>query len=165
MAPWLLRASLQLASSYSRVAVSSVFWAQNKFFSAQTRGVPLRGFAQKGYTPLFLRQKGAYLENAWTIYNKHCMISYCFPFWRKNTGEYPPCVYSAQQTSLFGRRNYPFSANARDSFRKSSTSRQHDSKALLRFSHEGLIKVLVWVRQAERTFRQSPPQGDSRDRG
>ena len=29
-------ASLPLASSYSRVAVSSVFWAQNIFFSAQT---------------------------------------------------------------------------------------------------------------------------------
>ena len=34
-------ASLPLASSYSRVAVSSVFWAQNIFFSAQTRGAPL----------------------------------------------------------------------------------------------------------------------------
>ena len=36
-------ASLPLASSYSRVAVSSVFWAQNIFFSAQTRGAPLSG--------------------------------------------------------------------------------------------------------------------------
>ena len=36
-------ASLPLASSYSRVAVSSVFWAQNIYFSAQTRGAPLRG--------------------------------------------------------------------------------------------------------------------------
>ena len=35
-------ASLPLASSYSRVAVSSVFWAQNIFLSAQTRGAPLR---------------------------------------------------------------------------------------------------------------------------
>ena len=34
-------ASLPLASSYSRVAVSSVFCAQNIFFSAQTRGAPL----------------------------------------------------------------------------------------------------------------------------
>ena len=34
-------ASLPLASSYSRVAVSSVFWAQNIYFSAQTRGAPL----------------------------------------------------------------------------------------------------------------------------
>ena len=63
MAPWLLRypmcsksalqfslfsliklhlASLPLASSYRRVAVSSVFWAQNIFFSAQTRGALLR---------------------------------------------------------------------------------------------------------------------------
>ena len=33
-------ASLPLASSYSRVTVSSVFWAQNIFFSAQTRGAP-----------------------------------------------------------------------------------------------------------------------------
>ena len=62
MAPWLLRypmcpkralqfslfsliklhlASLPLGSSYSRVAVSSVFWAQNIYFSAQTRGAPL----------------------------------------------------------------------------------------------------------------------------
>ena len=57
-----------------------------------------------------------------------------------------------------------FLANARDCFRKSSTFKQHDSKAILRFSHEVLIKALVWVRQAERTFRQSPPQGDSRDR-
>ena len=35
-------ASLPLASSYSRVAVSSIFCAQNIFFSAQTRGAPLR---------------------------------------------------------------------------------------------------------------------------
>ena len=34
-------ASLPLAGSYSRVAVSSVFWAQNICFSAQTRGAPL----------------------------------------------------------------------------------------------------------------------------
>ena len=34
-------ASLPLASSYSRVAVSSIFWAQNIYFSAQTRGAPL----------------------------------------------------------------------------------------------------------------------------
>ena len=34
-------ASLPLASSYSRVAVSSVFCAQNICFSAQTRGAPL----------------------------------------------------------------------------------------------------------------------------
>ena len=33
-------ASLPLASSYSHVAVSSVFCAQNIFFSAQTRGAP-----------------------------------------------------------------------------------------------------------------------------
>ena len=35
-------ASLPLASSYSHVAVSSVFCAQNIFFSAQTPGAPLR---------------------------------------------------------------------------------------------------------------------------
>ena len=35
-------ASLPLASSYSRVAVSSVFCVQNIFFPAQTRGAPLR---------------------------------------------------------------------------------------------------------------------------
>ena len=34
-------ASLPLASSYSRVAVSSVFWTQYIYFSAQTRGAPL----------------------------------------------------------------------------------------------------------------------------
>ena len=34
-------ASLPLASSYSRAAVSSVFCAQNIFFSAQTRGAPV----------------------------------------------------------------------------------------------------------------------------
>ena len=34
-------ASLPLASSYSHVAVSSVFCAQSIFFSAQTRGAPL----------------------------------------------------------------------------------------------------------------------------
>ena len=34
-------ASLPLASSYSHVAVSSVFCAQNIYFSAQTRGAPL----------------------------------------------------------------------------------------------------------------------------
>ena len=38
-------ASLPLPSSYSRVAVSSVFWAQNIFFSAQTRGAPLTGWS------------------------------------------------------------------------------------------------------------------------
>ena len=32
-----------LASSYSRVAVSSVFCAQNNFSSAKTRGAPLKG--------------------------------------------------------------------------------------------------------------------------
>ena len=37
-------ASLPLASSYSRVAVSSVFCAQNIYFSAQTRGAPLIRF-------------------------------------------------------------------------------------------------------------------------
>ena len=37
-------ASLPLASSYSRVAVTSVFWAQNIYFSAQTRGAPLSYF-------------------------------------------------------------------------------------------------------------------------
>ena len=64
MAPWLLRypmcpkRALQFSlcflnkapfglppigfSSYSRVAVSSVFWAHNIFFSAQTRGAPLK---------------------------------------------------------------------------------------------------------------------------
>ena len=41
-------ASLPLASSYSRVAVSSVFWAQNIYFSAQTRGAPLIGFLDDG---------------------------------------------------------------------------------------------------------------------
>ena len=41
-------ASLPLASSYSRVAVSSVFWAQDIYFSAQTRGAPLtEKFARK----------------------------------------------------------------------------------------------------------------------
>ena len=35
-------ASFPLASSYSRVAVSSVFWAQNIYFSAQTRGGPVK---------------------------------------------------------------------------------------------------------------------------
>ena len=35
-------ASLPLASSYSRVAVSSVFCAQNIYFSAQTREAPLK---------------------------------------------------------------------------------------------------------------------------
>ena len=35
-------ASLPLASSYSRVTVSLVFWAQNIYFSAQTRGAPLK---------------------------------------------------------------------------------------------------------------------------
>ena len=35
-------ASLPLASSYSRVAVSSVFCAQNIYFSAQTRGAPFK---------------------------------------------------------------------------------------------------------------------------
>ena len=34
-------ASLPLASSYSHVAVSSVFCAQNIYFSAKTRGAPL----------------------------------------------------------------------------------------------------------------------------
>ena len=45
-------ASLPLASSYSRVAVSSVFWAHNFFFSAQTRGAPLS--LQMVFSPLFV---------------------------------------------------------------------------------------------------------------
>ena len=48
------------------------------------------GFAKKGYTPLLLRQKGAHLKNIWTIYIKRSMIFYCSPFWRRNTGKYPP---------------------------------------------------------------------------
>ena len=48
-------ASLPLASSYSRVAVSSVFWAQNIFFSAQTRGAPLIVLHLLGI--FFLREK------------------------------------------------------------------------------------------------------------
>ena len=41
-------ASLPLASSYySRVAVSSVFCAQNIYFSAQTRGAPLNKAIQQ----------------------------------------------------------------------------------------------------------------------
>ena len=86
---------------------------------------------------LRLRQKGAHLKNVRTIDNKHSMISHCSPFWRKNTGEYPPvsnhlnkCPFSAVDI------NYPFLANARDYFQKSSTSRQHDSMAILPFSHD-----------------------------
>ena len=56
----------------------------------QTQNFFLRGYAKKGYTSLFLRQKGSHLKNVWTIYNKHSMISHCSPFRRKNTGEYPP---------------------------------------------------------------------------
>ena len=69
----------------------------------------LRGFSKKGYTSLFLRQIGAHLKNVWTIYNKHMMISHCFPFWRKNTGEYPPvsiqlnkCPFLAVEITAFG---------------------------------------------------------------
>ena len=46
-------ASLPLASSYSRVAVSSVFCAQNIFFSAQTRGAP---FKKNHNAPTITRQ-------------------------------------------------------------------------------------------------------------
>ena len=51
-------ASLPLASSYSRVAVSSIFWAQNIYFSAQTRGAPLsvNGLAR----PLKDNHRGGY---------------------------------------------------------------------------------------------------------
>jgi hypothetical protein len=91
------------------------------------------GFAKKGYTPLFLRQKGAHQKNVWKIYNKHSMISHCALFWRKNTGEYPPVSiqlnkYPFLAVEITG--NYPFLANARDYFSESSTSRQHDSKAI-----------------------------------
>ena len=78
------------------------------------RWVVFWGFAKKGYTSLFLRQKGAHLKNVWTICNKHSMISHCSPSWRKSTGGIPPRVYSAQQVPLFGSRDYPFLANERD---------------------------------------------------
>ena len=44
-------ASLPLASSYSRVAVSSVFCAQKIYFSAQTRGAPLTSHERQDYSP------------------------------------------------------------------------------------------------------------------
>ena len=59
---------------------------------------------------LRLRQKGAHLKNVRTIYNKHSMISHCSPFWRKNTGEYPPvsiqlnkCPFLAVEITPFWR--------------------------------------------------------------
>ena len=55
-------ASLPLASSYSRVAVSSVFWAHKIYFSAQTRGAPLSIFEPKIRTPRI----GLWSSTAWT---------------------------------------------------------------------------------------------------
>ena len=81
--------------------------------------VILWGFAKTGYTSLFLRQKGAYLKNVWTIYNKHRMISACSPFWRKNTGEYPPvsiqlnkCPFLAVEIAPFWRMHEIISERA-----------------------------------------------------
>ena len=68
-----------------------------------------RGFAKKGYTSLFLRQKGAQLKNISTIYNKRSMISYYSPFWRKNTtGEYPPVSIQLDKYPLFAVEITPF---------------------------------------------------------
>ena len=78
-----------------------------------------RGFAKKGYTSLFLRQKGAHLKNIWAIYNKHSMISHCSPFWWKNTGEYPPvsiqlnkCPFLAVEITPFWRMHEIISERA-----------------------------------------------------
>ena len=68
----------------------------------------IRGFAKKGYTSLFLRQKGAHLKNIWAIYTKRSMISYCTPFWRKNTGEYPPVSIQLNMYPLFAVEITPF---------------------------------------------------------
>ena len=50
-------ASLPFANSYSHVAVSSAFCAQNIIFSAQTRGAPLNAFR------VFLKQVAAWLHD------------------------------------------------------------------------------------------------------
>ena len=92
------------------------------------------GFAKKGYTSLFLRQKGAHLKNIWAIYTKRSMISYCAPFWRKNTGEYPPVSIQLNMYPLFAVDITPFGENTTlFPEQNSSTSRQHN-KALVRFS-------------------------------
>ena len=61
----------------------------------------LRGFAKKGYTSLFLRQKEAHQKITWAIYTKRSMISYCAPFWRKNTGEYCFVLFCFASLLLF----------------------------------------------------------------
>ena len=92
---------------------------------------------------------------------QHSMISSCCPFWRKHSVSIKlhKCSFLAVEKTPFWRMHENISE------RTVLYSRQHDNKALMRFSHEALIKVPLWVRQAARTFRQSPPQGDFRDRG
>ena len=64
-------ASLRLASSYSRVAVSSAFWTQNIYFSAQTRGAPLNSIllieCHYFWQPEFLRLSRFFRSDAWTV--------------------------------------------------------------------------------------------------
>ena len=64
-------------------------------------GIFLRGFAKKGYTSLFLRQREAHLKNIWAIYTKRSMISYCAPFGRKNTGKYCFVLFCFASLLLF----------------------------------------------------------------
>ena len=68
----------------------------------------LGGFAKKGYTPLFRRQKGAHLENVWAIYKKHSMISNCSSFWGKKTEEYPPSSVQLNKYPFLAVENIPF---------------------------------------------------------
>ena len=55
-----------------------------------------------------LRQKEAHLKSIWAIYNKRSMIFYCSPFWRKNTGEYPPVSIQLNKYPLLAVEITPF---------------------------------------------------------
>ena len=78
------------------------------YSTMQCSTLKIRGFAKKGYTSLFLRQKGAHLKNIWAIYTKRSIISYCAPFWRKNTEEYPPVSIQLNMYPLFAVEITPF---------------------------------------------------------
>ena len=56
------------------------------------------GFAKKGYTPLFRRQKGAHLENVWAIYKKLSMFLTVLLFGGKKQRNTLLCPFSSMST-------------------------------------------------------------------
>ena len=69
--------------------------------------------------------------------------------------KYP--LLAVEKTSLW--RMYEIVSEKRAALSGSTTTRLYRSSAIKEF------KVPVWVRKAERTFRQSPLQEDSPNRG